>query len=92
MLNHRSIERAHVAGGDFAGAEEKRLKTEMMEFAESEQLQKRAEESMACEQNRLIEKQIKELNAFDELGQRMIGDIEREQEEKNKQSQIKLII
>ena len=89
MLNHRSIERAHVAGGDFAGAEEK---IEMMEFAESEQLQKRAEESMACEQNRLIEKQIKEMNAFDELGQRMIGDIEREQEEKNKQSQIKLII
>ena len=78
----RSIERALVAGRDFAGAEETRLKIEMMELAESEQAQKRAEESMVREQNRLIEKQIKELNAFDELAQRMIGDIEREQEEK----------
>ena len=78
----RSIERALVAGRDFAGAEETRAKIEMLEHAESEQAQKRAEEAMVREQNRLIEKQIKELNAFEELGKRMISDIEREQEEK----------
>lgn len=82
LMKLRTVERALVGGRDFLAAEETRQRIELLEASESETAQEKAEQSMEREQDRLMMKHQRELAAFDELAQREIKDIEREQKVK----------